>query len=144
MSTQQQTSAAHPNVQKLRTLYADLSRIGEFVADDMVLHTAHRELCRDRAAGRVVGRAAAATHERELIRMTGGTLQMDVQHIFANDHFGAAFGLLRAHLGGASLAMPFCGVWRFRGGLITEHWENAYDVASVMAFLGDESGAPPA
>ncbi len=34
---------------------------------------------------------------------------MDVQHIFANDHFGAAFGVLRAHLGGASLAMPLAG-----------------------------------
>jgi len=136
MTTGAANPTTHPNVQKLRAIYADLTRIGEFAASDMVLHTAAREFCSDPAARRVVGKEACVAHERELIRQTGNTLVMDVQHIAANDHFGAVLGVLRARHGGATLAMPFCGLWRFREGLIVEHWENAYDVPSTMAFLG--------
>lgn len=137
------SAATHPNVRTLRAIYADLKRLGEFAADDMVLHKADREFCRELAARRAVGKEAAVAHERELIRMTGGTLVMDVEHITVNDHFGAVFGVLRAQRGGATLAMPFCGLWRFRDGLITEHWENAYDVAAVGAFLSGETSTKP-
>ncbi|MRG97049.1 nuclear transport factor 2 family protein [Polyangium spumosum] len=126
----------------LRAVYADLTRIGEFAADDMVLHRADRAFYREAAAGRVVGREAAVRHERDLIRSTGGTLVMDVEQIVANDHFGAVFGVLRARReDGATLAVPFCGLWRFREGLILEHWENAYDLAAVQAFLSGEASA---
>ncbi|HVK67653.1 MAG TPA: nuclear transport factor 2 family protein [Polyangium sp.] len=136
-------SAMHPNVRSLRAIYADLTRIGEYAADDMVLHKAERAFVRDAAAGRAVGKEAAVAHERELVRMTGGTLVMDVEHMVANDHFGAVFGVLRAHRDGATLAVPFCGVWRFRGGLVTEHWENAYDVLTVEAFLSGKPRTDP-
>ena len=40
------------------------------------------------------------------------------------------------------MAMPFCGLWRFRNGQITEHWENAYDAAEFGRFLmGEKSSA---
>lgn len=136
MSTPASTATTHPNVQKLRAIYADLTRLGEFAAEDMVLHTAVRDFCSDPSARRVVGKEAAVAHERALIRQTGGTLMMDVQHIAANDHFGAVLGVLRARRGEEILAMPFCGLWRFRDGLIAEHWENAYDVPATMAYLG--------
>jgi ketosteroid isomerase-like protein len=137
-------STIHPNVRTLRAIYADLTRLGEFADDDMVLHKADRELSRDMAARRAVGKEAAVAHERELIRMTGGTLVMDVEHITVNDHFGAVFGVLRARRGGATLAVPFCGLWRFRDGKITEHWENAYDLSTVQAFLSGETSTAPA
>ncbi|WP_437930062.1 nuclear transport factor 2 family protein [Sorangium sp. So ce291] len=139
---------SHANSEKLRAIYGDLTRIGEFAAEDMVLYTASRDLRGDRAAGRVVGKEAAVAHERELIRLTDGTLVMAVDHIVANDHFGAVLGVLRARLRGATLAMPFCGLWRFREGLITHHWENAHDASATEAFLlgltsgGLTSGAP--
>ena len=138
------TNATHPNVKMLRALYADLTRLGEFAADDMVLHAAEREVCSDPSAGRIVGKKAAVAKERDLIRLTGGTLVMDVEHIAANDHFGAVFGVLRAHRGAATLAVPFCGVWRFRDGLITEHWENAYDLSAFGIFLASEASSAPA
>ncbi|WP_437691731.1 nuclear transport factor 2 family protein [Sorangium sp. So ce176] len=142
MSFERHPACTHANAQKLRAIYADLTRIGEFAADDMVLYTASRDLRGDRGAGRVVGKQAAVAHERELIRLTGGTLVMDVHEIVANDQFGAVLGVLRAHLRGASLAMPFCGMWRFREGLITHHWENAHDPAATEAFLlGTTGGA---
>jgi hypothetical protein len=68
---------------------------------------------------------------------------MDVEHIAANDFFGAVFGVLRASRGEATLAEPFCGLWRFRDGLITEHWENAYDPPVIGGFLGLDGGGAP-
>jgi limonene-1,2-epoxide hydrolase len=133
------TNENHPNVRTLRAVYADLTRLGEFAADDMVLHSAEREVCNNPAVARVVGKKAAVAKERDLIRLTGGTLVMDVEHIAANDHFGTVVGVLRAHRGSTKLAVPFCGVWRFRDGLITEHWENAYDLSAFATFLGGQS-----
>ena len=132
-------STNHSNFQKLRAIYADLTRIGEFAADDMVLHKADREFCGDAKGGRALGREAAVAHERELIRSTDGTLVMDVERIVANDHFGAVFGVLRAYRGRATLAVPFCGLWRFRDGFITTHWENAYDLAPFAAFVAEKA-----
>jgi ketosteroid isomerase-like protein len=123
----------HPNARTLRAIYADLTRLGEYTSEDVVLHPA------DRGAP-VVGRERAVAKERDLIRLTGGTLVMDVERIVANDQFGAVLGVLRAHRDGQSLAVPFCGLWRFREGRVTEHWENAYDLSALDAFL---AGGPP-
>jgi predicted SnoaL-like aldol condensation-catalyzing enzyme len=128
-------SEDHANVEALRKLYADLSTIGEYVDDDAVLHPAAR-----REDGEVVvGKQAIIDHELNLIQVTENTLHMDVQHIIANDYFGAVAGILRAHLHGDELGMPFCGLWRFRDGKIIEHWENAYDVAIFARFVGGEA-----
>lgn len=53
----------------------------------------------------------------------------------ANDYLGAVSGYLRASLDGQSIAMPFCGLWRFRDGRIIEHWENAYSPTKFAEFL---------
>jgi ketosteroid isomerase-like protein len=129
------TSAAttHPNVEILRAVYADLTRLEDYASDDMILHSAERT----DDDGRYVGRHAAVTKEHDLIRMTGGTLVMDVEKVVANDCFGAVLGVLRAHRDGHVLAVPFCGLWRFRDGLIAEHWENAYDVPAIAHFLAE-------
>jgi ketosteroid isomerase-like protein len=131
---------AHRNVEILRSVYADLTRIGEHASDDIVLHAAGREP----ADGRYVGRRAVVAKEQELLRLTGNTLVMDVEHIIANDYFGAVLGVLRAHREGETLAVPFCGLWRFRDGLIVEHWENANDVVALTHFLKHEQRTRPA
>lgn len=125
--------STHPNAETLRGIYADLTRLEHHATADIVLHAAERA----NGEGRYVGKQAAMAKERELIRLTGGTLVMDVQHIVADDHFGAVLGVLRARRRDRDLAVPFCGLWRFRDGLITEHWENAYDVSAIARFLTD-------
>lgn len=133
-------NAEHPNVSVLRAIYADLRTIGRYVSDDVVLHSAEREM--PGQIGKYVGAQAVAAKEAELIRLTGGTLVMEVEQIVANDHFGAVTGLLCAEQYGAKIALPFCGLWRFDGGQIVEHWENAYDVTAFAQFLGgDLTGA---
>jgi hypothetical protein len=34
-----------------------------------------------------------------------------------------------------SASTPCCGLWRFEHGLIAEHWENAYDVHTLVSAL---------
>jgi hypothetical protein len=121
----------HPNAEILRTVYADLQNIADFAAEDIVLHRADRV-----AVGPAVCRGVEAvrTHEQTLVELTGHTLVMDVEHIMANDHFGAVLGVLRAQHP-EHIAMPFCGLWRFADGLIIEHWENAYDATGLREML---------
>lgn len=119
----------------LRYLYADLTRISEVVSPDILLHPADRDLSSP-SKPPVKGVAAVQAHEEALLASTGGTLVMDVQSITANEHFGTALGFLRAKKEGKEdLAIPFCGVWRFKDGKAVEHWENAADVRGFAEWV---------
>lgn len=129
---------SHPHTEILRAIYADLPALADYADDDVVLHRADRTaedpgLCR--------GVQAVVAHERALLRATEDTLVMDVEHITANDHFGAVLGVLRTSRP-REIAMPFCGLWRFADGRIVEHWENAYDVAELRALFTTNGKRP--
>jgi hypothetical protein len=125
----------HPNSETLRLLYEDFSRLDEYATEDIRLHPA------DRTVGTppIAGTTAALAHEKALVEATGGTLFMEVESICANDFFGAVIGTLRSSSDGAGVAMPFCGLWRFEDGQVTEHWENAYDPSALGLALGAEA-----
>ncbi|KAK7966329.1 uncharacterized protein PG986_000606 [Apiospora aurea] len=124
----------------LRWLYADLTRISQVAAPDIVLHRVGDH-------GRPLrGAAAAQAHEDGLVAAAGGTLAMDVDRVSTNAHFGTVLGTLRAQARGQSqpipdLAVPFCGVWRFdERGRLAEHWENvSVDPAKVARWF-EEAG----
>ncbi|KAK0658098.1 hypothetical protein B0T16DRAFT_402990 [Cercophora newfieldiana] len=119
----------------LRYLYEDLSRISEVASQDILLHTADRDLTSP-SKPPLRGVNAAQAHEDGLIAATGKTLVMDVQSIAANENFGTVMGVLRATKPGCEdLAIPFCGVWRFEGGWAVEHWENAVDPGRFAVWL---------
>ncbi|MCO5987971.1 nuclear transport factor 2 family protein [Actinoallomurus spadix] len=126
----------HPNAETLRLLYKDFSLLEKYATEDVKLHPA------DRAPGYspVQGKQAVLRHERALLDATRGTLLMDVEAIHANESFGAVLGTLRASVDG-EVAMPFCGLWRFSDGLITEHWENAYDAPSLTRALSGKASS---
>ncbi|MBX8485258.1 nuclear transport factor 2 family protein [Pseudomonas cichorii] len=131
-------STCQRNIETLRAIYEDLTRIAEFADDDIVLHKADRNACPSTA----IGKQAVRSHEVELIAMTHSSLHMDVQEIIANEYFGTVLGNLRATSADKSICMPFCGLWRFREGKVIEHWENAYDVGAFAGFLmGDDARA---
>ncbi|WP_024802774.1 nuclear transport factor 2 family protein [Nocardia sp. BMG51109] len=120
------TAVVHPHSAMLRTIYADLTQLERFATDDIVLHPADR----DRQPRQVRGKHAVAAHEHALLDRTDNTLVMDVTDIVADDYFGAVLGTLRASRP-RTIAVPFCGLWRFVGGRIAEHWENAHDLAAL-------------
>lgn len=128
----------HPaNLSLLQSLYQDLSRISEFVSQDVVLHPADRDLFNPPRKP-VRGVAAVQAHEDALIAATGGTVVMDVQNIIVNENFGTVLGVLRATKAGGDLgdlAIPFCGVWRFQDGKPVEHWENAANPRALEEWL---------
>ncbi|KAI1344123.1 hypothetical protein F5Y15DRAFT_410974 [Xylariaceae sp. FL0016] len=104
----------------LHYLYRDLTRLSDVASADLVLHPFAPANSQP-----LVGIAAAQAHEEALVKATRATLVMDVESVTANDNFGVVMGTLRAKKDGLKdLAMPFCGVWRFEGGLAVEHWEN--------------------
>ncbi|MGW5401058.1 nuclear transport factor 2 family protein [Streptomyces sp. NPDC003952] len=139
MSTPVQSEHAHAAV--LRTLYADLTRVGEFAAPDVVYHLAHRDLGPTQTGagaaatggppGRLHGRQAAIDCETALHQATGGTLTAAIDAITANDFFGTVIGTFHAQVNGERLTFPFCGLWRFHEGRIVEHWQNAHNPALV-------------
>lgn len=123
------------NATVLAAIYADLSSIGDYLADDAVLHPA------EPGSPTVVGRDSIIAHEKALIRATEGMLVMQVQNIATNAHFGTVLGTLIAAQTDANgkrkkmVTMPFCGLWRFRDGLIVEHWEHDYDPDVLSALF---------
>lgn len=126
------TTTTHPNSAILEDLYTDLAAIGRYAADSIVLHPAD-------GSALVKGKTAVEHHEADLIRATGNTLVIAVEHIIANDYFGSVHGVLRARVGGTDIAMPFCGLWRFASGVIVEHWENAYRPVELARLLAGGS-----
>lgn len=124
---------SHANTELLRKLYTDFSQIGRYVTDDVRLHPAGRTP----GTPPLVGREAFLGREQALADATRGTLDMDVELVYANDFYGVVLGTLRATVDG-EIAMPFCGLWRFSGGLIVEHWQNAYDAPALARALKGE------
>jgi hypothetical protein len=135
------TMTQSPNVETLRTIYADLSKIGDYISETAVLHTANRE--RPDYPSKIIGKQAIQDHELQLIHLTHGTLLMDVETVVANDYFGSVLGIFRANLPTGNIAAPFCGLWRFQNGLIVEHWENDYDTASLSQRLVNDMPEHP-
>lgn len=125
----------HPHVALLRDIYADFGLLDKYASDDIVLHAGG---ARDIMAGDYVGKQAVLAKEMELYRRSGGSLVMTADHIVANDHFGAVLGRLTANRAGRRFEGEVCGLWRFRDGLIVEHWENCADWSAAERFFVDE------
>jgi len=119
--------ATHPNAVLLRTLYSDLTQIRRYAADDIAYHLAGRDSPGSPATLRGVD--AAEANERAFLHATAGSLTPLIEHVTANDYFGTVTGTFHAVVDDRPWTMPFCGVWRFRDGKITDHWQNAYDPA---------------
>lgn len=77
-------------------------------------------------------------YQEGLVAATKRTLEMEMESITANPHFGAVLGTLRARTAqvpGQEIVMPFCGLIRFMDGKAVELWENAADPARLKDWL---------
>ncbi|HVI56341.1 MAG TPA: nuclear transport factor 2 family protein [Luteibacter sp.] len=128
-------SSLHPNIAMLADVYDDLRQIDRYADDDIVLHLAQRSGSAGPTLAPLRGKAAVLKQMHALLRDSADTLTMQVESIVANDYFGAVLGSIRARRDDSEIAMPFCGLWRFRDGRILEHWENAYDIEALDAFM---------
>lgn len=125
----------------LKYLYQDVRHFDQIASEDIILHAVDRDLSTPPRPP-VRGIVAVQAHVEALVAATGGTLVMDVSSITANDDFGVALGTLRASREGAEvLAIPVCGVWKFKDGLAIEHWENAQDAAKMRDWIAKGNGS---
>ena len=119
----------------LQYLYQDIRHIHKIASDNIILHTADRDISTPPRPP-LRGIIDVQAHVEALVIATGGTLVINVSSITANDDFGVALGTLRASRDGAEdLAIPIYGVWKFKDGLAFEHWENAHDAAKMKEWL---------
>ncbi|KAK1827443.1 hypothetical protein QBC39DRAFT_361929 [Podospora conica] len=124
----------------LQYLYQDIRHFREISSDDIILHPADRDLSTPPRPP-VRGVVAVQAHAEALVAATGGTLSMDIDSITANDHYGVALGTIRASREGVeALAIPVCGVWKFKDGKAVEHWENAHDAAKIRDWIAQGTG----
>lgn len=125
--------AEHRYAEVLRTLYRDWEKLPDYAAEGFVLHRSDRSV-KDVSVCR--GVQDALTHRKALLYTTDNTLEMDVRHVIANDHFGVAMGVLTARRP-REVEMPFCDLWRFVDGDVVEHWENVYFPSHLDALLAE-------
>ena len=127
---------AHPNEQRFRQGYeafskGDLEAVGELLADDVQWHVAGN----NPLAGTKNGKEETFALFGELVQRTGGTFQLDVHDVFANDQHGVALTVSRAQREGRSFEGRGVHVVHFDDqGRVKESWQHAEDQQAVDEF----------
>ena len=121
------TTPRHPNVELLLRGYAGDQEVfpGRW-ADDIIVH-APSLTPSNPTSGVFYGKQAMLEHQQVFMEMSDGTLKVEPAEGIADDHFAAILGRITIRRKGRVLDQPVCGVYRFRGDLIAEHWENVED-----------------
>jgi ketosteroid isomerase-like protein len=126
----------HPNVVRIRGLLAafragDAAAIQEALAADAVWHFPGR---RGLLAGSHRGREAIMRFLLQVMALTGGTFQLDLIDVLANDRHAVVLFRGRAERGGARLDNPTCLRLRLAEGKVVEAWEFVWDLHHVDEF----------
>ncbi len=134
------TGTAERNARVVREFYAaltagDIATAAGMIAEDAVLHVPGRSPNTGDYAGReaILGFVAHA-HE-----LTGGTLQLTVHRVLADEEVAVALTTYTASRpdGRGSLENNLAHVIRMRDGQIAESWFHTRDQYSVDAFWAD-------
>ncbi len=86
-------------------------------------------------AGSFIGKEGMTRHIEQMSQLTGGSFRPRHLGAFITD---GEWGFVPVHLVGERLGrrldQPAFGVWRFREGLVAEHWENPTDMQAFDDF----------
>ncbi len=127
---------AHPNEDLARKGYdafsrGDMDALREFLAPDVVWHTAGR----NPTSGDALGIDETLQNVVQLAELTDGTFSVEIHDVLANDEHVVVLGRARGSRGGKSLEQPFTQVGHVKGGKITESWIHNLDQYAVDDFL---------
>jgi uncharacterized protein len=122
----------HPNEDLLRRGYAafstgDLDTVFSLFADDMVWHNGGS----NQLSGDYRGHEAITGMFGKLIEVTGGTLQLDIHDVLANDTHGTVLVTAHAERDGKPIAVREVNIWHLADGKATEFWVFAEDSADL-------------
>jgi ketosteroid isomerase-like protein len=126
----------HPNAVFVRDLFAafrarDIESIRSALSEDAVWHFPGKlgEL-----AGAHSGHAGIFGFLARVSELSGGTFELDLEDVLANDRCAVAFFRGRARRHGRELDNPTCLKIRVRHGRATEVWEFVWDLYAVDEF----------
>jgi ketosteroid isomerase-like protein len=123
---------AHPNEDLLRRGYAafgsgDLETVFGLFADDIVWHNGGS----NQLTGDYRGHDAVMGMFGKLLEVTGGTLQLELHDVLANDTHGTVLVTAHAERGGQPIDVREVNVWHLADGKATEFWVFAEDTAEL-------------
>jgi ketosteroid isomerase-like protein len=133
-------SAAEANARMVREFYAalaagDIDAAGAHLADDAVLHVPGRSP----NTGDYEGPAAVLGFIGHAFEVTGGTLQLRLERVLADEEVAVALATYTASRpdGRPDLLNNVAHIARISGGRIGESWLHSRDQYAVDAFWGD-------
>lgn len=123
---------AHPNEDLLRSGYAafgsgDLETVFGLFADDIVWHNGGS----NELTGDYRGHDAVMGMFGKLLEVTGGTLQLELHDVLANDTHGTVLVTAHAERDGQPIDVREVNVWHLADGKATEFWVFAEDTAEL-------------
>ena len=116
-----------------------LRKIYERDRDALFAHLHPDYVCRTPGTSQIAGVFAGAqgmrAHIEDMQRLTDHTFRPVHGNVFLTDGQWAMVPVhLHARRHGRQLDQPAFGIWRFKDGLLIEHWENPTDMAAFDTF----------
>jgi uncharacterized protein len=127
---------AHPNEDLLRRGYAafgvgDLETVFGILSDDILWHNGGS----NQVTGDYRGHEEVMGFFGKLIELTGGTFQLDIHDVLANDTHGVVLVTAHAERDGQPMAAREVNVWHLADGKATEFWVFPEDTAELDRML---------
>lgn len=128
--------SAHPNAILIRDLFAafrarDVESIRAAISETAVWHFPGRT---GKLAGAHAGQAGIFGFLARVSELTGGTFELDLEEVLANDRYAVAFFRGHARRNGRELSNPTCLKIRLHNGQAIEIWEFVWDLYAVDEF----------
>lgn len=127
---------AHPNEELVRTGYdafsrGDMDKLRELFAPDIVWHVPGRSPI----AGDHSGVDDVLKYFMQSMELTGGTFQVEVHDVVANDDHAVGIHIATAQRDGRSLRDQGALIFHVDGGKVTEVWQLFGDLYANDDFL---------
>ena len=112
------------NVELLKKIYANPDLVFEHLHPDFTLHSPGNSPI----AGTFHGAEGIREHFADMDARSTGSFNHDVHEAYlADENWGMVVHCMQGERNGVHLDMWGFGLWRFKDGLIIDHWENVAD-----------------
>jgi ketosteroid isomerase-like protein len=127
--------ADHPNADLIRKGYdaflrRDMETLENLFAEDIVWHASGA----NRVSGTYKGRDAVLTLFRRVDKLSGGTFQIRIHTVLADNEHGVSLTQSTARREGKRLRAQSVNVFHVRDGKVTEVWQASEDQAAIDEF----------
>jgi len=129
--------AEHPNVARIRDGYnafakGDFAALNDLFAENLVWHASGR----NQLTQVYRGRDAVYGLFGKLMELTGGTFDIDLHAVFADDNHGVALVIMTASRDGKTVTTNDAHVYHLRDGKVTEFWDASTDQYGFDEVIG--------